>query len=66
MIGIADVFEPESSDGIDPEIVYYDLSGGQPGSAADPTKRLSLTGPCSIDWRDGRIATLDARTGPTN
>ena len=52
--------------GVDPEIARYDLPGGQPGSAADPTKRHSLTGPCSIDWRDGMIATLEARIGSTD
>jgi len=52
--------------GVDPEIAWYDLPGGQPGSAGDPTKRLSLTGPCTVDWRDGMIATLDARSGATD
>ena len=47
--------------GVDPTIRYYDLPGGQPGSAGDPTKRASLTGPCTVDWRTGMTATVDAR-----
>jgi len=49
--------------GIEPELSYYDLPGSQPGSAADPTKRLSLTGPCTVGWRDGMVAMLDIRAG---
>ena len=52
--------------GIEPELSYYDLPGSQPGSAADPTKRLSLTGPCTVGWRDGMVAMLDQRTGPAD
>jgi nucleoside-diphosphate-sugar epimerase len=52
--------------GIEPELSYYDLPGSQPGSAADPTKRLSLTGPCTVGWQDGMVAMLDQRTGPAD
>ena len=52
--------------GVEPKLARYELPGGQPGSAGDPTRRLSLTGPCTIDWRVGMIATLDARVDSTN
>ena len=47
--------------GVAPKLARYELPGGQPGSAGDPTRRLSLTGPCTVEWRDGMVATLDAR-----
>ena len=48
---------------IEPQLTYYDLPGSQPGSAADPTRRRSLTGPCTVAWRDGMVAMVDARHG---
>ena len=50
--------------GVEPEVARYELPGSQPGSAADPTRRLSLTGPCTVDWRDGMVGTLEARRPP--
>ena len=47
--------------GVEPKLARYELPGGQPGSAGDPTRRLSLTGPCTVDWRVGMVATLAAR-----
>ena len=52
--------------GVEPELAYYDLPGSQPGSAADPTKRRSLTGRCAVPWRDGMSALVDQRTRPAN
>ena len=52
--------------GVEPKLARYELPGGQPGSAGDPTRRLSLTGPCTIDWRDGMVTTLDARVDSRN
>ncbi|MBH99661.1 MAG: epimerase [Acidimicrobiaceae bacterium] len=49
--------------GVDPRPTYYDLAGSQPGSAADATKRRSITGPCTVDWRSGMISALEARRG---
>ena len=51
---------------VEPELAYYDLPGSQPGSAADPTKRRSLTGPCAVLWRDAMSALVDQRTRPAN
>ena len=44
-----------------PEFVYDELPGSQPGGAADPTRRLALTGPCTVGWRDGMTAMVDHR-----
>ena len=52
--------------GVEPKLARDELPGGQPGSAGDPTRRLSLTGPCTIDWRDGMVTTLDARVDSRN
>ncbi len=48
--------------GVEPELVYDEVPGSQPGSAADPTRRLELTGPCTVPWRDGMAAMLEARS----
>ena len=47
--------------GVEPALVYDEVSGSQPGSAADPSRRLSLTGPCTVGWRDGMAALVDQR-----
>ncbi len=44
-----------------PEVVYDEFPGSQPGSIADPTKRISLTGPCRVDWRDGLTEVYNTR-----
>jgi nucleoside-diphosphate-sugar epimerase len=48
--------------GVEPELVYGEVPGSQPGSAADPTRRLELTGPCTVPWRDGMASMLEARS----
>ncbi|MDG2904707.1 MAG: NAD(P)-dependent oxidoreductase [Acidimicrobiales bacterium] len=47
--------------GVEPALVYDEVPGSQPGSAADPARRLSLTGPCTVGWRDGMAALVDQR-----
>ena len=47
--------------GVEPELVYNEVPGSQPGSAADPARRHELTGPCTVPWRDGMSAMLEAR-----
>ncbi|WP_419917862.1 NAD-dependent epimerase/dehydratase family protein [Candidatus Poriferisocius sp.] len=44
-----------------PEVVYDDFPGSQPGNIADPTKRISLTGPCRVSWRDGFAGIYEVR-----
>ncbi|MBC8364331.1 MAG: NAD(P)-dependent oxidoreductase [Actinobacteria bacterium] len=47
--------------GVEPELVYGDVPGSQPGSAADPTRRIELTGPCTVPWREGMAAMIEER-----
>jgi len=42
-------------------VVVEERPGTQRGAVADVTRRLSLTGPCSVSWRDGIRSTLEAR-----
>jgi nucleoside-diphosphate-sugar epimerase len=35
--------------------------GGPPGAIADVTRRLAITGPCRIGWRDGMRQTIETR-----
>ncbi|HEV2362069.1 MAG TPA: NAD(P)-dependent oxidoreductase [Acidimicrobiales bacterium] len=42
--------------------VVVKVSAGKPrGQIADVTRRLSLTGPCKVPWREGMTATFRAR-----
>jgi nucleoside-diphosphate-sugar epimerase len=39
--------------GVPAEVVATPVPGASVGSVADPTKRISITGPCRVDWREG-------------
>jgi hypothetical protein len=39
--------------GIDAPVVTEVVPGASIGSVGDHHKRVSLTGPCKVDWRDG-------------
>jgi hypothetical protein len=39
--------------GVQPEIVVTEIPGASVGSVADHSKRSSITGPCTVGWRDG-------------
>jgi nucleoside-diphosphate-sugar epimerase len=39
--------------GVDAAVVVEPVPGASVGSVADPTKRTSITGACSVDWREG-------------
>jgi nucleoside-diphosphate-sugar epimerase len=39
--------------GLSAEVVIEPVPGASLGSVADHTKRISITGPCRVDWRDG-------------
>ncbi|HEY8524530.1 MAG TPA: NAD(P)-dependent oxidoreductase [Acidimicrobiales bacterium] len=39
-----------------------EFPGTQPGAISDNTRRLALTGPCTVDWRDGMRRMVAART----
>jgi len=43
------------------ELEVGDLPGTQPSVISDNTKRLSLTGPCAVPWREGMARMVEAR-----
>ncbi|MCU1346162.1 MAG: NAD-dependent epimerase/dehydratase [Acidimicrobiia bacterium] len=47
--------------GVEANIVVREAPGAQRGIIVDTTRRQSLTGPCSVSWRDGMRAMLEAR-----
>jgi nucleoside-diphosphate-sugar epimerase len=47
--------------GIEPDVQVKIIPGTLRGSIADPTRRMSFTGPCKINWRDGIRRTLAER-----
>lgn len=47
--------------GIEPRIEVVPVRGSQPGIALDVTKRISLTGPDRVHWRDGMRRMAEAR-----
>jgi nucleoside-diphosphate-sugar epimerase len=49
--------------GVKPNIVVEPMPGCQPGSAGDPTKRKSITGPCKVKVRDGLARQVAQRGG---
>jgi nucleoside-diphosphate-sugar epimerase len=62
--------------GVEPEIVVEPIPGASVGSVVDPTKRIGLTGPCKVPWREGfhrmahdlypdRVAAPTASSGPS-
>jgi nucleoside-diphosphate-sugar epimerase len=48
--------------GRDADVTVIDFPGSHQGMISDPTKRLKLTGPCRVDWRQGMRAMVDGRT----
>jgi nucleoside-diphosphate-sugar epimerase len=47
--------------GVTPDVAVFELPGTQPGVVGDNTKRMALTGPCRVNWRDGMRALAEAR-----
>lgn len=39
--------------GVEPRIEVNEVRGASIGSAVDPARRLEITGPCRVSWRDG-------------
>jgi nucleoside-diphosphate-sugar epimerase len=39
--------------GVEAEIDVQPVPGASVGSVGDPTKRISITGPCQVHWREG-------------
>jgi nucleoside-diphosphate-sugar epimerase len=44
------------------DVTVAEFPGSHQGMISDPTKRLELTGPCRVDWRQGMRAMVEART----
>jgi nucleoside-diphosphate-sugar epimerase len=51
--------------GVSPEIIVAEVPGSQCGVVGDTTKRMQLTGPCRVDWRDGMRELFAARQNKT-
>lgn len=47
--------------GREAKIEYYSAPFAQPGVACDPAKRIALTGPGKVSWREGIRAMIEAR-----
>jgi nucleoside-diphosphate-sugar epimerase len=47
--------------GVEPVVTVRELSGTQPGVVGDCTKRMAITGPCRVGWREGMKALAEAR-----
>ena len=39
--------------GVEAKVEVQPVPGASLGSVGDPTKRIGITGPCRVDWRDG-------------
>jgi hypothetical protein len=49
--------------GIDPVVNVVEQPGTLRGSVTDNTRRLALTGPCAVNWRDGIRDAFEKRHG---
>ena len=47
--------------GVTPRMVVKEMPGTQRGASFDVTKRLSITGPCRVSWKDGFRRMVQAR-----
>ncbi len=50
--------------GLPTEVVVSEFPGSHRGMTSDPTKRLALTGPCRVGWREGMRRTAEERVAP--
>jgi nucleoside-diphosphate-sugar epimerase len=47
--------------GVAPQIAVIELPGTQPGVVGENTRRMALTGPCQVTWREGMGTLAEAR-----
>lgn len=47
--------------GVQPEVIVKPVDETLRGSISDNSRRLSITGPCAVDWREGMRRTIAAR-----
>jgi len=50
--------------GVGPDVVVGDFPWSQRGVVLDNTKRMAVTGPCTVRWREGMRELAQARTNP--
>jgi nucleoside-diphosphate-sugar epimerase len=46
--------------GVEANVIVEPVPGTSLGSVGDPTKRISITGPCKVDWREGFRRTAES------
>ena len=46
---------------VQPEVVVTEMPGTLRGSVADVSKRMGITGPCQVGWKDGMRRAFEAR-----
>jgi nucleoside-diphosphate-sugar epimerase len=49
--------------GVEPNVVVKEVPGGIRGIILDNTKRMAITGPCTVPWREGVRRLIDERPG---
>jgi len=49
--------------GVEPNVVVKEVPGGIRGIILDNTKRLAITGPCTVPWREGVRRLIEERHG---
>jgi nucleoside-diphosphate-sugar epimerase len=47
--------------GVTPDVVVREFPNSQRGVVLDNTKRMSITGPCTVGWRDGMRSLAEAQ-----
>jgi nucleoside-diphosphate-sugar epimerase len=46
--------------GVEPDVVVGEIPHSQRGVVLDNTRRMNITGPCTVGWRDGMRSMADA------
>jgi hypothetical protein len=52
--------------GVEPNVVVKEVPGGIRGIILDNTKRMAITGPCTVPWREGVRRLVEERHGRSN
>ncbi len=52
--------------GVTPDVVVGDFPGTQRGVVIDNTRRMAITGPCRVGWREGMRELAEAHMQPTS
>ena len=49
--------------GVRPEVIAKEIPGTLRGSIADNSRRVRITGPCQVSWKDGMRRAFECRYG---